>query len=179
MRNIATIAGNIGNASPAGDTLPILYLYDAIIVLESLQGKREIPIQKVITGVRKTTIRDDEMITEIIIPLLPFTKTTFVKVGGRKADAISKLSFTGAVLLEANKINDIRMVFGAVAPTMVRSKEIEAQLIGKTIEQAQELLDDILDLYQELIQPIDDQRSTKTYRKHVSLQLVMDFILNL
>lgn len=179
LRNIATIAGNIGNASPAGDTLPILYVLNAKVVLQSLNSKRTVPIAEVITGPRRTIIQKDELIKEIIIPLEKFTKTTFIKVGGRKADAISKLSFTGVVSIEDNTILDIRIAFGAVGPVIVRNKEIENTLIDMTSDQIKDKLDIILDSYSEIITPIDDQRSNKEYRKHVALNLLMDFLLDI
>ena len=125
LRNIATIAGNIGNASPAGDTIPILYVLNAKVTLQNKNASRTLPIEEVITGPRKTVMKKDEIITEIIIPLQEFTSTTFVKVGGRKADAISKVSFTGAVIIQNQMIMDIRIAFGAVAPVIVRSKKLK------------------------------------------------------
>ncbi len=179
LRNIATIAGNIGNASPAADTVPILYLLNAKIVITHLNGDRIIRIEDVILGPRKTILQHNEIITEIIIPLEKFTKTSFVKVGGRKADAISKISFSAAASLNNEFIEDIRFVFGAVGPTMVRSKELEQQLHHKTKEQVIDMLPQIIDDYSEIIKPIDDQRSNKEYRKHVALNLLQDFLLSL
>ena len=179
LRNMATIAGNIGNASPAGDTLPILYVMNAKLVLQSLIATRTVPINEVITGPRKTILKPNELIKEIIIPLTDFTTSSFVKVGGRKADAISKVSFTGAVALEGEIVQDIRIAFGAVGPTVIRDKEIETKMIEMNVNQIKDNLDVVLDSYGEIISPIDDQRSNKEYRKHVALNLLMDFLLNL
>lgn len=179
LRNMATIAGNIGNASPAGDTLPILYVMNAKVVLQSLLATRTVPINEVITGPRKTILKPDELIKEIIIPLTSFTTSSFVKVGGRKADAISKVSFTGAVTMEGEIVQDIRIAFGAVGPTVIRDKEIETKMIDMNINQIKDNLDVVLDSYGEILSPIDDQRSNKEYRKHVALNLLMDFLLNL
>lgn len=179
LRNVATVAGNIGNASPAGDTLPILYVLNAKVVLQSINSSRTVPIEEVITGPRKTIIQKNELIKEIIVPLIDFTSTTFTKVGGRKADAISKISFTGAVSIIDNIIIDIRIAFGAVGPVIVRNKEIENTMIEMTTDQIKDNLDVILDSYSEFITPIDDQRSNKEYRTHVALNLLMDFLLNI
>ena len=179
LRNIGTIAGNIGNASPAGDTLPILYILNAKVVLQSLESSRTVPVDEVITGPRRTIIQPNELIKEIILPLDSFTSTTFVKVGGRKADAISKISFTAAVSVEDNTVLDIRIAFGAVGPVIVRNKEIEISMIEMSSDQIKDNLDIILDSYSELITPIDDQRSSKEYRKHVAINLLMDFLLNI
>lgn len=179
LRNIATIAGNIGNASPAGDTIPILYILNAKIVLKSKNSSRTVPIEEVITGPRRTVIKTDEIITEIILPLQSFSSTSFVKVGGRKADAISKVSFTGAITIKDEIISDIRIAFGAVAPVIVRNKEIENTMIEMSVNQIKENIDEIVASYSELIVPIDDQRSNKKYRKQVAINLLRDFIENL
>jgi len=179
LRNLATIAGNIGNASPAGDTLPILYAYDALVVIESIDNTKIVPISEVILGPRKTILKSNEIITDIVIPLTHFDKTSFVKVGGRKADAISKVSFTGAVKIENDTVTDLRICFGAVGPTIVRNKEIENKYKDITIEQLKGSIDQLIGEYSEIIKPIDDVRSNKEYRKKVALNLLQDFIQNL
>jgi len=176
LRNVGTIAGNIGNASPAGDTLPILYLEEALIVLESVNNRKILPISEVIIGPRKTIINTDEIITEIIIPTNKHTKSRFVKVGGRKADAISKVSFAGSVQIEENKITDLRICFGAVAPTVIRNKDIESQFIGMDLNDLRGNYQNIIDKYEPIIKPITDQRSNKNYRKKVALNLLKDFL---
>lgn len=179
IRNMATIAGNIGNASPAGDTLPILYVLDAKVHIISKHVNRILNISDVILGPRKTVLNKEDIIKEIIIPKASFTHTEFKKVGGRKADAISKLSFTGAVSMQDDIITDFRVAFGAVGPTMVRVKELEQGIIGKTTHDVQKELTQIIDLYDPFITPIDDQRSNQEYRKKVSLNLLRDFIQSL
>lgn len=176
LRNMATIAGNIGNASPAGDTLPILYALDASIVLKSLEGERELPISQVITGPRRHVIKENELIKEIKIPKKEFTASKFEKVGGRKADAISKVSFTGAVTIKDGIVLDFRIAFGAVSATILRKKEIESKYIGLRKEELLEKVDDILNDYSVFIKPIDDQRSNKEYRKTVAINLLKNFI---
>lgn len=179
LRYMATIAGNIGNASPAGDTLPILYALDAVIVLQSVEGVRELPINEVITGPRKHVIKQNEIIKEIKIPISVFTDSVFEKVGGRKADAISKVSFTGAINIKDNKVLDFRIAFGAVSATILRRKELEEKYIGLTKEELIGKVDEIVNDYAPFIRPIDDQRSNKEYRKTVALNLLRNFVITL
>ena len=179
LRHMATIAGNIGNASPAGDTLPILYALDAIIVLQSVEGERDLPISEVITGPRKHVIKQNEIIKEIKIPISVFTDSVFEKVGGRKADAISKLSFTGVVNIKDNKVLDFRIAFGAVSATILRRKEIEEKYVGLTKEELIGKVDEIVNEYDPFIRPINDQRSNKEYRKTVALNLLRNFVTTL
>jgi xanthine dehydrogenase FAD-binding subunit len=184
IRNMATIGGNICNASPAGDTLPTLYLYDAKLVISSLDEKnhiiwREEKIGDFITGVRKINLRDDEILTSILLPkdkISEVTKTSYKKVGARKAQAISKVQFVGVMNVKEDKIIDFRVAFGSVGPTVIRKKEIEERYTGITKEELKEKIPEILDVYDSCIHPIDDQRSTAVYRKKVSLNLLEDFL---
>ncbi len=179
IRHTGTLAGNIGNASPAGDGLVPLYLLNADIELRSLDQTRVVPIQQFITGVRKIDLHDDEIITRIIVNKIVFDQETFIKVGPRRSDAISKLSFAAAIRVEKDQISDLRFAFGAVNTTVVRRPEIECQYIRKSIKELKAALPEIIEQYRPHIKPIDDQRSNKHYRETVSLNLLRDFILNL
>ena len=179
IRNCATIAGNIGNASPAGDTLPVLYIYEALIVLETNTKSRILPISEIILGPRKTVIQENELITEIIIPLTTFAEIIFEKVGGRKADAISKISFAGAIILKDNIIRAIRIAYGAVGPTVVRNEAIEKKYVNLTREALKDKLVDIKIEYKNILKPIDDQRSNKEYRMKVAVNLLEKFICSI
>ncbi len=176
IRHLATIAGNIANASPAGDSLVGLYVLDAEIVLMSSKRARVVPIQDVIVGVRKTTIAQDELIAEIKIPVCSFDQIAWKKVGGRLADAISKVSFLGVASFHDDVVSDFRVGFGAVAPVVIRSKTIEQTIIGKRKSEITKDLQHILDVYRPLITPIDDQRSNAKYRAKVAINLLKDMI---
>ncbi|MBN2605667.1 MAG: FAD binding domain-containing protein, partial [Bacilli bacterium] len=176
LRNLATLAGNIGNASPAGDTLPILYVLNAKVVVASINQERVVPIEEVIVAPRKLSLESNEIIKEIQIPLDTFSHILFEKVGGRKADAISKVSFTGASFIENNIVKDFRIAFGAVSPTILRKKEIEQKYIGLTKQELKQQKDQLIESYVSLIQPIDDQRSNKEYRKTVAINLFSHYI---
>lgn len=178
IRNVATIGGNICNASPAGDTLTILYALEAKCKVASLRGIREIPIEYFILGPRRIDLKEDEILESIIIPKFNFDKVVYEKIGARKASAISKLSFVALKKISDNKIQDVRIAFGAVGPKVVKSKKIEKLLIGIELHKVNEVMKEVLDKYSNLITPIDDQRSTAIYRKTVSLRLLEDFLKN-
>jgi CO/xanthine dehydrogenase FAD-binding subunit len=179
IRNVGTLGGNIANASPAGDTLPILYALDAVIQVQNKEGIKFVPIEELIVGPGKTSLKENEIIKAIDIPLTHYSKVYYKKVGARKADAISKLSFVGLANCEAGFIKDIRLAFGAVGPTVVRSKEAETILIGESIGNPECLYEKVEAIYNQCIRPIDDQRSTATYRKTVALRLIKDFLFQL
>lgn len=176
IRHTGTLAGNVVNASPAGDSLPVLYLLDASIVLESMYGMRHVPIEEFIVGPGQSTINSDEMIKEIVLHDHSFNHVTYRKIGGRQADAISKVCFSAACTIKKHVIEDIRLAFGAVAPTIIRRKEMEQSMVGQTTGWLKEHRDMIVDQYMEFIQPIDDQRSTAAYRKQVCRNLCQEFL---
>ena len=184
IRNIGTVAGNVCNASPAGDTLPVLYALDAMIIKASLDECGEIketalPIQEFIQGIRKINLEKDEIVTAIELPTIAYenmTKSYHEKVGAREAEAISKLSFAGLMKFQEDILTDIRMAFGSVGITTVRRKEIEEQLVGLTKDELNQSKKDIIAQFAEILHPIDDQRSTAVYRKKVCLNLLEDFL---
>ncbi|MDM8549099.1 FAD binding domain-containing protein [Desulfobacterales bacterium HSG2] len=174
IRNIATLAGNICHASPAGDALPALYVMDATVKLQSVSGERILPLSAFITGPGQTVLKNDELLTEIILPESQFDKIMFRKIGMRKANAVAKVSIAALASSEKSHLNDVRIAFGSLGPTVIRSEEIEKKVAG---EKAAALTPaDIVRLYAPLLKPIDDQRSTAAYRKHVALNLLHKFL---
>ena len=178
IRNMATLAGNIGNASPAGDSLVTLYLLDAYLTLASRGNERKVLVKDFIKGVRRIDRKENELIKEIVIPH-HVLKTKWVKVGSRSAESISKISFAGAYRLSGNIVEDFRIAFGSVNVTVVRNNEIEKKYIGITLEELKNQIPQIKKEYDELISPIDDHRSTAKYRKKVAMNILEDFIKNM
>ena len=176
IRNLATIGGNICNASPAGDTLPPLYVMNARVVLSNFTSEREMKIMDFIKGPGSTDLKEEELLKEIIIPVEFFNIVFYRKVGTRKANSLSKVSFAGVARLDDGIIKDIRISFGAVAPTPLRAPEIEEEIIGKNKVKIIAKIPDILEKYARIIRPIDDQRSTARYRKTISLKILEYFL---
>ena len=162
IQNRGTIGGNVANASPAGDTLPVLAAAEATVVLRSAAETRRLPFTQFYTGYRQTVRRPDELIVAFEIPAIR-GRQCFRKVGTRAAQAISK------VVVAAVVSDRPRIALGSVAPTVVRATRTEAALAaGASIEQAQETL--VAE-----IAPIDDTRSTAEYRRRVAANLLARF----
>lgn len=162
IQNRGTLGGNIANGSPAGDSLPVLAVVDAVLVLRSLDGIRRVPFNDFYTGYRRSVLRPDELIVAIEIPAVP-GKQWFRKVGTRAAQAISK------IVMAAVRTDRPRISIGSVAPTTIRLPKTEETLAsGGSIEEGQAVL-----LTE--IQPIDDLRSTRDYRRKVSANLLARF----
>lgn len=184
IRSTGTVAGNICNASPAGDTLPVLYALDAVVVTSFLgeDGSvctRKVPIQKFILGIRKIALEAQELVTAIEIREAVYQNATSVyyqKVGARQSEAISKLSFAALAETKDNRILDLRIAFGSVGITVIRREELEGEMKGLTMEELKEKSGAVLEQYDACIHPISDQRSTTEYRKKVCMNLLADFL---
>lgn len=178
-RNLATLGGNICNASPAGDTLPFLYAVNGELLLENDAFERQTAIEDFITGPKQTDLKPDELLTDIIIPDMDLPITYYRKVGQRRGMSLTKASFHGLAEVLDGYVEDLRMAFGSVAPTVVRSWDIENSLIGESVNRLKNLYQEILELYEPLIQPIDDARSSAEYRKNVCFNILKDFLNHL
>ncbi len=201
IRNQGTVAGNICNASPAGDTLPPLYVHDAEIEVARLPGsgeqvedgvaggavgvgdirRRRLPISRFLPGPGKTALAEDEIVTAVHIPLLNGGIRYYRKVGTRKANALSKISAAGYAVIHDGRVRDFRFALGAVAPTVIRLTEIEAKISRRRVGRIPEIWEEIdtHHMVEEAIQPIDDQRSTAAYRTAVarnSLRVFLEMI---
>ncbi|MEO8431871.1 MAG: FAD binding domain-containing protein [Acidobacteriota bacterium] len=162
IQNRATIGGNVANASPAGDTLPVLAVAEARVVLASAGGVRRVPFNDFYTGYRESVRRPDELIAALEIPPVS-GRQWFRKVGTRAAQAISKIVMAGV------RAPSPRLAVGSVAPTVVRLPRTERALAeGGTIEDARETL-------AAEIRPIDDLRSSARYRTLVAQNLLARF----
>lgn len=114
--------------------------------------------------------------TELTIPLSDYTVSYYRKIGGRQVNAISKASFYAVAIKKDGIIEDVRIAFGSVAPTAVRDRACEEILIGAAETELDAKIESLRTRYVELLAPLDDTRSTADYRRHVSLQLLEDFI---
>jgi CO/xanthine dehydrogenase FAD-binding subunit len=162
IQNRGTIGGNVANASPAGDTLPVLAAADAVVVLRSAGDERRVPLTSFYTGYRTSVMRAEELIVALEIPAVE-GKQWFRKVGTRAAQAISKVVMAGV------RSATPRIALGSVAATVVRLPRTEAVLAaGGAIADAE------TSLKSELF-PIDDLRSTAAYRSDVAANLLRAF----
>jgi CO/xanthine dehydrogenase FAD-binding subunit len=177
IQNRGTLGGNIANASPAGDSPPALLVYDAELELVSAQGARRLPYDGFHTGYKQMLIRPDELIKSIRLPRRaePW-RHYYRKVGTRKAQAISKICFAGTARLEGERIMDVRIALGSVAPVVVRCTRTEDILRNRKVDD-EAVSAARAELARE-ISPIDDIRSTANYRLRVAQNVLEDFLMN-
>src|SRR6267142_4140144 len=156
IQNRGTLGGNLANASPAGDTLPVLLAYDAVVVTD----RRAIPIDKFFVGYRKTALQADELITAVRFPI--GRQVVFRKVGTRAAQAISKI-------VMAVSRSPARIAIGSVAEMPLRARRAEAAL-----EQGD--LEGTIAAVADDVRPIDDVRSTAAYRRAVTQNVLRELL---
>jgi CO/xanthine dehydrogenase FAD-binding subunit len=171
IQNRGTLGGNIANASPAGDTLPILLAADAMILVGGQRGEREIAAKDYFVGYRKTALAPDELILHVRFPLAQGRELRFRKVGTRRAQAISKVVMALAWRdVGARGWLDVRVALGSVAATPIRAAATERVLEGA--RPTPEVADLAAETLAGELQPIDDVRSTTDYRRAVSARIL-------
>jgi CO/xanthine dehydrogenase FAD-binding subunit len=185
-QNRGTIGGNIANASPAADTPPALLVYDAELELVSLSGARRVPYRLFHRGYKQMDLAPGEIIARVHLPLRTVPdpvesgfrrnpwRDYYRKVGTRRAQAISKVCFAGAIAMDGDRVADARIALGSVAPTVIRAARAEDALRGRALD-----ADAVASAERALaadIAPIDDIRSTARYRARVAANLLRDFL---
>jgi len=174
-QNRGTLGGNIGNASPAADSLPALLVYDAELTLISIRGERRVAYRTFHTGYKQTVMAVDELIRDISLPRRFSKYVSYArKVGARNAQAISKVCLAALGHIAGGTIRDVRLALGSVAPIPLRLLETERELTGKKI--APPLVESVRKNVANEIRPIDDIRSTSRYRAAVAGNLVVEVL---
>ncbi len=178
IQNRGTIGGNIANASPAADSPPALLAYDAEVELVSLQDSRWVPYQSFHTGYKKMIMEPDELLARVRLPRpWPDLHHYYRKVGTRKAQAISKVCLAATARVYEGTVDHVRLALGSIAPVPLRCVKTENALRGARLDES--IIEKArVELAREIV-PIDDIRSTKSYRLRVSLNLLDDFLRQL
>jgi carbon-monoxide dehydrogenase medium subunit len=173
IRNLATVGGNICNASPAGDTLPALMAYGAECRLIGRDGERLVPLESFFLGPGRTILQRAELLVELQLPPRPFnTGALYIKHSPRSAMDISAVGVASVVTLEGRDgvCREVRIALGAVAPTVMRAKSAEVILRGQRLDAA--LIQQAARAAMEDARPIDDIRGTARHRRAIVEALI-------
>jgi xanthine dehydrogenase small subunit len=174
IKNVGTLAGNIVNASPIGDTLPLLYTLNAEIVLQSFSEKRLLPIQDFIIDYRKTALRQNELVTQIRLPKL--NREFFLqleKVSRRRFLDIANVTFAGMVNIKNNNIENIKLVYGGVGPTILDLQGLASAMHG--LKWDRKSFEDLAPRIPGEIKARTDSRATAKYREKIAQNLFLNF----
>ncbi len=175
IRNAGTFGGNLGNGSAKADSVLIEFVTGAKLRLLSAKGERVVDVEKFYLGRKKLDLHSGEIIAEILLPKAGIDDYYYKKVGGRNALAISRVSFAGILSVENGVITRFAAGFDAVADTVLRYRELEAMLIGKTVAEAKAAKADVLNAYSEKL-VLTRGRVSAEYRKTVCMNLLGDFL---
>ena len=159
IQNRGTLGGNVCNASPAGDSLPILLAADARLLLGGPRGERVVPAHEFFLGYRKTALGADELLLRIDLPVVEGARLVYRKVGTRKAQSISRTIVAVRATAGGGALREVRIGAGCVAPVPVRCR---------AAERAAEQGGDVRRALESDIKPIDDLRATAVYRSRVT-----------
>jgi carbon-monoxide dehydrogenase medium subunit len=170
VRNMATLAGNIADSSPIGDTIPPLLVLGAQVVAASTQGERVIPLEEFFTGPGQNVLKEEEVILKVQFPLPEKGRGGHVKLGLRRGTSCSVASAAVWVVMEKGNVVDIRIALGGVAPTPLRARKTEAVFKDENLDW--ERIAELSDTVVEEVRPITDVRGSAEYRKQVSATLL-------
>lgn len=177
IRNRGTVGGNLCNASPAADTAPPLLVLGSEVILLCPKGQRRIPLSDFFIGPGQTALKEDEMLTKILIPKPVGGEGIYVKLGRRRAMEIAIAGVAVWVLPEASeeRIKEIRIALSSVGPVPFRAYEAESKLKGEKIEER--VIEEAAEIASQLSNPITDVRGTMEYRKEMVRVLTKRAIL--
>lgn len=164
VRNVATLVGNIANASPAADTLPPLYVLKTKVHIANNNCSREMLIEDFILGVRHTDLSSNEMITHVTFEIpKPDYLGVFDKLGLRKAMAISVVSVAVLISFIGEVVGEVKIALGSVAPTIISVPGVDTVLVGRSLND--KVINEVAGITSQVAMPIDDVRGSAEYRK--------------
>jgi carbon-monoxide dehydrogenase medium subunit len=170
VRNMATLAGNIADSSPIGDTIPPLLVLEAELVVASAKGERVIALEEFFTGPGQNVLKDEEVICKVRFPLPAKGRGGHIKLGLRRGTSCSVASVAVWLVAEKNKVRDIRIALGGVAPTPIRARKTEDAFKAQSLDW--DRITELSETVVEEISPITDVRGSAEYRKQVSAGLL-------
>ena len=175
-QNAGTIAGNLVNASPAADLLPVMLVSDGVVTLTNSAGSRDLPVADFVLGRRTTARKPDELVTTISFePLAEAAGESYLKIGRRHAMEVAIVGLAARLAFDADgKVTDARIALASVAPKAFRAHLAEQRLVGRKLDD--ESIREAGEQVRQAAQPIDDSRATADYRRRLLPALLRDAV---
>jgi carbon-monoxide dehydrogenase medium subunit len=172
IRNLATVGGNLCNASPAADTAPPLLAYEAELIIVGPRGTRVVPVTKFFTSYRMVALEEGEILKEIVVRKSTWSGWSYIKLGRRSGFTLSIVSVAVLASTRGEILEDVRIALGSVAPTPIRAYKAEEYLRGRKV--SLEVLKRAAEIAKEEVSPIDDVRASAWYRREMVYRLTLD-----
>jgi carbon-monoxide dehydrogenase medium subunit len=172
IRNLATVGGNLCNASPAADTAPPLLAYEAELIIVGPRGTRVVPVTKFFTSYRRVALEEGEILKEIVVRKSTWSGWSYIKLGRRSGFTLSIVSVAVLASTRGEILEDVRIALGSVAPTPIRAYKAEEYLRGREV--SLEVLERAAEIAKEEVSPIDDVRASAWYRREIVYRLTLD-----
>lgn len=176
IQNSATVGGNLCNASPAADGVPVLLTLDARVELVSGEGRRELPLAEFITGPRQVALRPGEIMSAVIVPE-PAGRGAFLKLGARSSLVISIVMVAARLTVRAGQVAEASLSVGACSPVAVRLPALEAALVGAPVAEAAGRVE--ARLVAPALSPLSDVRAEAGYRLEAAVALLRRAVFGL
>ena len=175
-QNAGTIGGNLVNASPAADLLPVMLVSDGVVTLTSSTGSRDLSVADFVLGRRSTARKPDELVTAISFePLAESVGESYLKIGRRHAMEVAIVGLAARLAFDADgKVTDARIAMASVAPKAFRAHLAEQRLVGTKLDD--ESMREAAELVRQAARPIDDARATADYRRRLLPALLRDAV---
>jgi carbon-monoxide dehydrogenase medium subunit len=172
IRNLATVGGNLCNASPAADTAPPLLAYEAELIIVGPRGTRVVPVTKFFTSYRMVALEEGEILKEIVVRKSTWSGWSYIKLGRRSGFTLSIVSVAVLASTRGEILEDVRIALGSVTPTPIRAYKAEEYLRGREV--SLEVLKRAAEIAKEEVSPIDDVRASAWYRREMVYRLTLD-----
>ena len=176
-QNVGTLAGNVVNASPAADLMPVLFISDAIVSLNSASGAREFPVANFVIGRRATQRKPDELVTKLSLePVGAGCGEVYLKIGRRGAMEVAVVGLAARLTFDqSGTVSQARIAVCSVAPTALRMPDAEQRLLGSKLDEG--TITEAGELLRRAVTPIDDSRATAAYRSRLLAPLLRRAVL--
>jgi len=176
VRNLATIGGNICAASSYSSILPVLYASDIRVEIRSIRKAYWLPLSRFILNSGKNILQEGEILTRIRIPSEEWQFQCYKKIAGRATQKIAALVFCALARISKNVLSDIRLVYGAIGPKILRNREFELKIAGRKLPLGEKEVNALAQELNQMLARITGDYPSSIYKRETSIRLTRWFL---